>query len=44
MKPNIELIDISTPNNEKFKCSIPIELSETEINEQNQVLFNTAIK
>jgi hypothetical protein len=32
MKQNIEFIDISTNNNEKYKCAMPAELPTTEEN------------
>ena len=32
MKQNIEFIDISTNNNEKYKCAMPVELPTTEEN------------
>lgn len=37
MKQNFEFVDILTNNNEKYKCSIPIELTESEQNEKNKV-------
>jgi hypothetical protein len=39
MKQNFEFVDVLTNNNEKYKCSIPIELTESEQNEKNKVNY-----
>ena len=40
MKQNIDLIDITTNNFEKYKCAIPIDLTDEELKSLEAVNTN----